>query len=75
MKTILAEVKDMMRDGKERKDSSLSKALSRALEDIWENGDRQELEKLFGYKDMVRPTPRELVCRIAEYAWKREPAA
>jgi len=75
MKAVLAEVKGMIKDGKAKKESSLSKALSRALDDIWESGDQQELEKVFEHQVIDRPTPRELVCRIAEYAWKQETVA
>ena len=75
MKLVLAEAKLMMKDGKQRKENSLFKALPRALDDIWENGDRKELEKVFGRKVIDRPTPRELVCQIAEYAWEPKTAA
>ena len=64
MKTILADVSEMT--GKENT-RSISKALSRAVDDIWEYGDRKKLEEIYGRPIAERPTPKELVYRLAIY--------
>ena len=53
---------------------TLSKALSRVMRDIWDHGDRRELEKLFGGELVEQPAPRALVLRLAEAAWQKRPA-
>ncbi|MBQ1280825.1 MAG: hypothetical protein IIY16_01090 [Oscillospiraceae bacterium] len=45
---------------------TVAKALSRAVEDIWEYGDRACLRKMYARKVLERPTPKELIYRIVE---------
>lgn len=65
MKTIIAETAVLMKYDKSS--AALSRSLSRVNTDIWEYGDRQELQEIFGYALQEQPTPRELVFRLAEY--------
>ncbi len=67
MKVIWAQVKEQT--GK-RQEKTVSKALSRAVDDIWEHGDRQKLQEIYGHPIPERPTPKEMVYRLAEYVWK-----
>jgi len=53
-----------------RKDiKSIERNLCRAVDDIWEFGDREELNALYGRIVTEKPTPKDLVCVIAEYIW------
>ena len=45
----------------EKEKDTLAKALSRAAEDIWDCGDRAELQKLFQRVLREKPTPKDLV--------------
>lgn len=72
MKTILADAASRM--GMAETPGTLSKALSRVMRDIWDHGDRRELEKLFGGELVEQPAPRALVLRLAETAWQKRPA-
>lgn len=72
MKTILADA--AARIGMVEMPGTLSKALSRVMRDIWDHGDRRELEKLFGGELVEQPAPRALVLRLAEAAWQKRPA-
>lgn len=65
MKVILTDVSKKL--GKSNT-KSVSKALSRAVEDIWDYGDREKLRQIYSREVLDRPTPKELVYRIAEYA-------
>jgi len=64
MKVILAEVAAII--GKNNP-KTVAKALSRAVDDIWEHGDREKLEEIYGRANPERPAPKELVYRLAEY--------
>jgi len=66
MTVILTEVSK--RTGKKHK--TASKALSRALEDIWEHGDRRRLQEIYGRTIIEKPTPKDLVCVLAQYLWE-----
>ena len=72
MKTILADAAAQM--GAPGGVSTLSKALSRVTRDIWDHGDRRELEKLFGGTLLEQPSPRALVLRLAESVWRSRAA-
>ena len=49
----------------EKEKDTLAKALSRAEEDIWDCGDRAELQKLFQRVLREKPTPKDLVRVLA----------
>ena len=49
----------------EKEKDTLAKALSRAAEDIWDCGDRAELQKLFQRVLREKPTPKDLVRVLA----------
>lgn len=51
---------------------ALPKALSRAVIDIWETGDRSALEKLFRRCLVERPTPKCVVLVAAQYLKQEE---
>ena len=53
-----------------RKDcKSIQRNLCRAVDDIWEFGDREELNNLYGHVVLEKPTPKDLICVVAEYIW------
>ena len=52
--------------------SAAAKALSRAVDDIWDFGDRDKLRAIYGRPVAERPTPKELVNVLAQYLWKGE---
>jgi hypothetical protein len=58
------------RTGK-RKDA-VYKALTRTAHDIWEYGDRQELERLMGYRRAEEPSAKELVTALIRTLWQQE---
>ena len=65
MKRICADVGSTL--GK--KPETISKALSRAAEDIWLYGDHQRLEEVC-FRHVVEPLPaKELINRLAQYIW------
>ncbi|WP_455582821.1 sporulation initiation factor Spo0A C-terminal domain-containing protein [Dysosmobacter sp.] len=43
---------------------AVSRALARAVEDAWENGDRRVLEESYGFR--TKPSPRDLVLKLAQ---------
>lgn len=49
------------------------KALSRAAIDIWEFGDRRELERIYGRSVPDQPTPKELVLQISQFVCSQRP--
>ena len=53
--------------------NTVLKALSRAVDDIWEQGDRNRLQKIYGRPLWERPSPKELVVMLAQYIWERYP--
>lgn len=58
----------------EKEKDTLAKALSRAAEDIWDCGDRAELQKLFQRVLREKPTPKDLVRVLALSIWRRRKA-
>ena len=46
---------------------SISRALSRAALDIWQRGNREKLSEIFDRKLTQAPTPKELICVLADY--------
>ena len=58
----------------EKEKDTLAKALSRAEEDIWDCGDRAELQKLFQRVLREKPTPKDLVRVLALSVWRRRKA-
>lgn len=56
-----------------RSSKASSKALSRAARDIWDFGDRRELEKIYGRPVPSPPTPRELVLQISQFVCSQRP--
>lgn len=46
---------------------AVSKALSRVTADIWDNGNRDKLRKIYGRPILERPSPKELVFVLAGY--------
>ena len=58
----------------EKEKDTLAKALSRAEEDIWDCGDRAELQKLFQRVLREKPTPKDLVRVLALSIWRRRKA-
>ena len=67
METIVSEVADTL--GQRKGTAAISRSLSRVAMDIWEFGNRRELERILGRHLEEPPTPRELVLRLAEYAF------
>ena len=67
MKLLCAEVR---REVGKKKDNTVSKALSRAVDDIWQYGDRSKLNESYGRPILERPSPKEIVNRLAQYMWK-----
>ncbi len=65
------EVADLVgeRLGKER--SSVLKSLSRAVEDIWDSGEREALQCLYESPLKEKPTPKEFIVRVVD-CWFRE---
>lgn len=64
MEEVLAYVQEKML-GKKSK-AAISKALSRVTADIWDHGDRDSLIRLCGYERSEKPSPKELIIRLAE---------
>lgn len=52
-----------------KKGETVYKALARASKDIWENGDRQKLEEVVGYRLREEPSPKELVTSLTQALW------
>ena len=49
------------------------KALTRTAHDIWEHGDREELERLMGYRQVTEPSVKELVMVLVQTLWQQRP--
>lgn len=68
MKVICSEVKKYI-----KKDAgSISKSISRAVNDIWENGSRETLFEIYGKELQEKPSPKDVVYVIAQYIWINE---
>lgn len=52
--------------------SSITRAISRAMDDLWINGDRDELTDLLGKPLTSRPRPRDLVTCLRDYILAEE---
>lgn len=52
--------------------SSVTRAISRAMDDLWINGDRNELADLFGKPLTSRPRPRDLVVCLRDFILAEE---
>ena len=65
MKLICTSIKD--RTGKDYK--AVVKSLSRAVDDIWDHGDRQKLCEIYGRTLLEKPTPKDIVCVLAQHLW------
>ena len=63
MKLIEAEVAKKLQMAHPK---TVAKALSRAVEDIWEYGDHSCLRRMYARNVLERPTPKELIYRIVE---------
>lgn len=48
------------------------RTLTRTAHDIWEHGDRQELERLMGYRQVEEPSVKELVTTLIRTLWQQE---
>ena len=68
MKSVCEEIRKEI--GKQSNNTVL-KALSRAVDDIWEQGDRVKLQEIYGRPLWERPSPKELVVMLAQYVWER----
>lgn len=55
-----------------RQRDAVYKALTRTTHDIWEYGDRQELERLMGYHQITEPTVKEMVTALIRSLWQQE---
>lgn len=53
----------------DRSREALARSLSRAAEDVWENGDREELARLLGCRTRYKPAPKELIRALAMSVW------
>ena len=51
--------------------TAVSQDASRAVQDIWEYGSRQELIKLLGRDPKVKPSPKDLVIELAQIFWNQ----
>ncbi len=67
MKSICTEVQKIL--GKKSNDS-VSKALSRAVEDIWEHGNIERLQQIFGRPVLEKPTPKDVITVMSQYLWE-----
>ena len=67
MKEIQREV--IRRTGKKATPDAVSKAISRAARDIWDYGDRSQLEQIFHRPLWEQPSPKSMVFTLAEYLW------
>jgi len=56
-----------------KQQSAVYKALTRTAHDIWEHGDRQELERLMGYRQAEEPSVKELVAALIRTLWQQSP--
>jgi len=68
-------IKDICREAAgvcHKEADALYKALSRVPKDIWEYGNRENLETIIGYTLCERPSPKELVFSLAQAFWCRE---
>ena len=52
-----------------KKKEAVLKALSRATKDIWEYGNRQELNRVMGHDLYEKPSPKDLVIALAQLLW------
>lgn len=59
-----------LRLGKQQ--SAVYKALTRTVHDIWEHGDRRELERLMGYRQVSEPSAKEMVTALIRMLWQQE---
>lgn len=66
--TLCAEAAEQL--GKQQ--SAVYKALTRIAHDIWEHGDRQELERLMGYRQVSEPSVKEMVTALIRTLWQQE---
>ncbi len=69
MKSICLEVQTIT--GK-NKIQSISKALSRATNDIWEHGNIKRLEQILGRPIIEKPMPKDLIIILAQYIWQNQ---
>jgi len=68
MKELSAAVVPRLKEKKTAQ--SVSRALSRAAEDAWENGGRTILEEKYGFR--IKPSPKELIFKLARAMGKSE---
>lgn len=55
-----------------KRNDAVYKALARTVHDIWEHGDRKELERLMGYRlTEAEPTVKELVTALITTLWSQ----
>lgn len=45
----------------------VARDLARAVEDIWQHGDRAVLEKILHHKAVTKPSPGEMILALANY--------
>lgn len=48
---------------------SIEKSVSRVTDDIWNNGNRDNLNRLFNNKLLKKPKPKNLIYTISEHVW------
>lgn len=65
MKQICFEI--METSGKKYK--TVSKAISRAVNDIWEYGNRDKLFEIYGHSLIEKPSPKDLICVLSQFIW------
>ena len=55
-----------------KRGDTVYKALTRTVRDLWEHGDRKELERLMGYRlTEVEPSAKELVTALVSTLWSQ----
>ena len=65
MQTICLKVSEIT----ESSPQAVSKALSRAAADIWDNGKRDVLDKICGHTFLEKPSPKDLIYILSQYLW------
>ena len=67
LKVIFAQMRQMKYTTNEI--NSVNRAIARAVDDIWKNGSRENLCKIFGRELKEKPSTRDMICALSQYCW------
>lgn len=67
LKVIFAQMRQMKYTTKAI--NSINRAIARVVDDIWKNGSKENLCKIYGREVREKPSTKDIICALSQYCW------